>query len=127
MTEQGTYEYTLHPTIRTDVFATWSNTTSKTQPKIGVRPLVIFQALNRNQNLFFVRVKTAKSYAHKLVRISRQNAHGVWVTTRIIRLNARSQARFSGAFPRGTTKAQAWTARTPGYDPGFSVLKLISR
>ena len=127
VTEQGAYEYTFKPTIRTDVFATWGNTTSKTQPRIGVRPLVIFRALNRSQNLFLVRVKAAKSYAHKLVRIQRQNARGVWVTTRIVRLNARSQARFTGYFPRGTTKAQAWTARTPGYDPGFSVLKLISR
>ena len=42
------------------------------------------------RHLFFVRVKAAKSYAHNLVRISRQNAHGVWVTTRIIRLNAPS-------------------------------------
>src|SRR5919201_2027882 len=81
VTDEGTYEYTLHPTIRTDVFATWGNTTSKTQPRIGVRPLVIFRALNRQQNLFYVRVRAAKSYAHKLVRISRRSAHGVWVTT----------------------------------------------
>jgi len=127
VTDGGVYEYSFRPSANTEVYATWNGTTSKTSPKVGVRPLVIFRALNRSRNLFFVRVKAAKSYAHKLVRIQRQNSHGVWVTTRIIRLNARSQARFSGKFPRGTTKAQAWTTKTPAYMAGFSVLKLISR
>jgi hypothetical protein len=74
-----------------------------------------------------VRVKAAKSYAHKLVRIQRQNAHGIWQTTRIVRLNVNSWKIFRGKFPRGTTKAQAWTAKTPGYVAGFSVLKLVIR
>ena len=127
VTDGGTYDVTFRPPANTEISATWNGTTSQTSPKVGVRPLVIFRALNRNRNLFFVRVKAAKSYAHKLVRIQRQNARGIWVTTRIVRLNARSQARFSGTFPRGTTKAQAWTTKTPGYVAGFSVLKLISR
>jgi hypothetical protein len=61
------------------------------------------------------------------VRINRQNSKGVWVTTRIVRLNRFGEKRFTGKFPVGTTKAQAWVGRTPGYAPGFSVIKLISR
>jgi plastocyanin len=127
VTEGGTYDFTFRPPANTEISAAWNGTTSQTAPKVGVRPLVIFRALNRSQNLFLVRVKAAKNYAHKLVRIQRQNAHGIWKTTRIVRLNARSQARFTGKFPRGTTKAQAWTTKTPGYMAGFSVLKLVSR
>ena len=127
VTDGGTYEYKFRPSAITDVSASWNGTTSQTQPRIGVRPLVIFRAVNKRTNLFYVRVKAAKSYAHKLVRIQRQNAHGVWTTTRIVRLNVNSWKLFRGKFPRGTTKAQAWTAKTPGYVPGFSVLKLISR
>jgi plastocyanin len=127
VTENGTYGFTYRPVANTDVSASWNGTTSQQEPKIGVRPLVIFRALNRNQNLFLVRVKAAKSYAHKVVRIQRQNHRGIWKTTRIVRLNAKSQVRFTGKFPRGTTKAQAWTTKTPGYMVGFSVIKLISR
>jgi plastocyanin len=127
VTNGGTYSFSFRPAATTDVSASWNGTTSQTSPRIGVRPLVIFRAVNRNQNLFYVRVKAAKSYAHKLVRIQRQNAHGVWQTTRIVRLNVNSSKTFRGKFPRGTTKAQAWTAKTPGYVPGFSVLKLITR
>lgn len=127
VTDGGTYELSFRPAATTDVSASWNGTTSQTSPRIGVRPLVIFRAVNRSHNLFYVRVKAAKSYAHKLVRIQRQNAHGVWKTTRIVKLNVNSWKIFRGKFPRGTTKAQAWTAKTPGYVPGFSVLKLISR
>jgi plastocyanin len=127
VTDGGTYELSFRPKANTDVSASWNGTTSQTAPKIGVRPLVIFRAVNRSHNLFYVRVKAAKSYAHKLVRIQRQNAHGIWTTTRIVRLNVNSWKIFRGKFPRGTTKAQAWTTKTPGYVAGFSVLKLISR
>src|SRR3954447_343333 len=127
VTNGGTYSFSFRPAATTDVSASWNGTTSQTSPRVGVRPLVIFRAVNRNNNLFYVRVKAAKSYAHKLVRIQRQNAHGVWQTTRIVKLNVNGWKIFRGKFPRGTTNAQAWTAKTPGYVPGFSVLKLISR
>ena len=127
VTDGGVYEYSFRPQANTEVYATWNGTTSQTSPKIGVRPLVVFRALNRDRSLFLVRAKAAKSYAHKLVRIQRQNARGIWVTTKIVRLNVNSEKTFRGSFPRGTTKAQAWTSKTPGYVAGFSVLKLISR
>jgi hypothetical protein len=128
VTESGAYELTYRPTIRTDVQATWNGTTSEASPTIGVRPLVIFRALNLNRNLFFVRVRAQRSYARKIVRINRQNSKGVWVTTRIVRLNRFGEKRFTGRFPAGgTTKAQAWVGQTPGYVPGFSVIKFVSR
>jgi plastocyanin len=128
VTESGAYELTYRPTIRTDVQATWNGTTSEASPTIGVRPLVIFRALNLNRNLFFVRVRAQRSYARKIVRINRQNSKGVWVTTRIVRLNRFGEKRFRGRFPAGgTTKAQAWVGQTPGYVPGFSVIKFVSR
>ena len=89
---------------------------------------MIFRALNLNRNLFLVRVKAQRTYARKIVRINRQNSKGVWVTTRIVRLNRFGERRFTGRFPAGgTTKAQAWVGQTPGYVPGFSVIKFVSR
>lgn len=127
VTESGAYELMYRPTRNTEVFATWNNTKSEASPKVGVRPLVIFRTVNRARNIFFVRVKAAKSYAHKIVRINRQNSKGVWITTRIVRLNRFGEKRFTGRFPRGTTKAQAWVGKTPGYVAGFSTIKLVSR
>ena len=127
VTESGAYELSYRPTISTEVKATWNGTTSDASPRIGVRPLVMFRTMNAQQNRFLVRVKAAKSYGRKRVRIQRQNARGVWVTTRIVRLNRFGEKQFAGQFPRGTTKAQAWVPSIPGYAAGFSVIKLVSR
>jgi plastocyanin len=127
LTVDGVYELPVRPTIRTEVVATWNGTESRRSPRIDVRPLVIFRALNLNRNLFLVRVKAQRSYGRKIVRINRQNARGVWKTTRIIRLNRFGQRRFTGNFPRGNVKAQAWVRQAPGYVPGFSVIKFVSR
>jgi len=127
VTEQGGYEYTYHPTISTQVYATWSGTTSATTPQIGVRPLVVFRTLNAAQNRFLVRIQAARSYGRNLVRIQRQNQRGVWVTTLRVQLNAHAQKRFTGKFPFGVTKAQATVPKHPGYMAGFSTIKLIRR
>ena len=127
VTLDGTYELSYRPRIRTEVFATWNGTTSRRAPTIGVRPLVIFRKVNARKNWFYIRVRAARSYAHKVVRINRQNSHGVWVTTRIIRLNRFGEKLFKGNFPLGRTKAQAWVGKTPGYVPGFSVIKFVNR
>lgn len=127
VTDEGTYELSYRPTIRTDVYATWNGTTSQRSPTIGVRPLVIFRTLNARLNRYFVRVVAARSYARNIVRIQRQNNRGVWVTTLRVQLNGHGQKRFTGKFPHGVTKAQAWVAKHPGYDAGFSTVKTISR
>src|SRR5262245_61282265 len=57
VTQDGAYELMYRPTVNTEVFATWNDTTSNSSPRVGVRPLVIFRALNRAQNRFLVRVK----------------------------------------------------------------------
>ena len=127
VTDQGGYEYTYHPTISTQVYATWGSTTSATSPKIGVRPLVVFRPLNAARNRFFVRVTAQRSYGRNLVRIQRQNSHGVWRTTLRIQLNAQAQKRFTAKFPLGVTKAQAWVPKHPGYVAGFSTIKFVRR
>jgi plastocyanin len=127
VTEQGTYEFTYHPTISTEVYATWNGTTSHASPKIGVRPLVVFQTLNARQNRYLVRIRAARSYGRNLVRIQRQNHRGVWRTTLRVQLNARGQKRFTGKFPFGRTKAQATVPKHPGYFAGFSTIKTIVR
>jgi plastocyanin len=91
-TDQGTYEFRYRPKVLTEFYATWNDTTSLRAPRIGVRPLVVFRPLNLRRNLFFVRVKAARSYARSIVRVQRRNSRGVWVTTRIVRLNRHSQA-----------------------------------
>jgi hypothetical protein len=127
VTENGEYELPFRPTIRTEVMASWNGTESRRTPSIAVRPLVIFRTLNLNRNQFFVRVKAQRSYGRKIVRIRRLNSKGVWVTNQIIRLNRSGQKRFTGRFPLGTTRAQAWVREKPGYVAGFSVIKLVSR
>lgn len=127
VTSEGTYELTWTPRIRTSVYATWDGTQSPRTRYIGVRPLVIFRPLNLERNRFIVRVKAQKSYAHKLVRINRQNHRGIWKTTRIVRLNKFGVKRFTARFPRGRTKAQAWVRMAPGYQAGFSVISFVSR
>jgi plastocyanin len=127
VTEAGGYEYTYHPTIRTDVWATWNGTTSHRAPTIGVRPLVIFRTLNARLNRYLVRVQAATPYANTRVRIQRRNHRGVWRTTLIVQLNKHGQKRFTARFPHGATKSQAWIPKHPGYMTGFSTIKLIRR
>ena len=127
VTDQGGYEYTYHPTISTQVYATWNGTTSQASPTIGVRPLVVFRTLNAAQNRFLVRVQADRSYGRNLVRIQRQNHRGIWQTTLRVQLNAHAQKRFTGKFPFGMTKAQATVPKHPGYMAGFSTIKLIRR
>lgn len=127
VTDQGTYSLRYTARIKTAFFATWNGTTSQAAPTVLVRPLVIFRTLNARQNRFFVRVVALRSYAHKAVRIERQNTSGAWRTTTIVRLNSNSQARFTGKFARGTTKARAWVTARPGYAFGFSATKTVRR
>jgi plastocyanin len=125
-TTDGAYEFTYRPKIRTEVTASWNGTQSTNTPVIGVRPLVTFRSLNARQ-LFFVRVKAQRSYAHNVVRIQRLNSRGFWVTTKKVRLNRFSQAQFVGNFARGATRARAWVQAVPGYTIGFSPTKIVRR
>lgn len=127
ITEEGTYSITYRPLIRTTFYATWNGTTSRRAPTVLVRPLVIFNILNAKRNRFLVRVKAARSYARRAVRIERKNNRGAWVTTTIVRLNSKSEARFTGKFARGKTKARAWVTKRPGYAFGFSTVKTVRR
>jgi plastocyanin len=123
----GTYEFTDRPGIRTEYKAEWRNGSSPQAPFVNVRPLVVFNVLSARNNLFFVRVRAQRSYRGKVVRIQRQARNGVWVTTKRVRLNSRSQARFRGNFPRGRTIARVWVNTAPGYVVGFSNAKTITR
>jgi plastocyanin len=126
-TKDGAYEFTYRPTIRTQFFATWEGATSRRTPAILVRPKVIFRTLNAQQNRFSVRVRPAAKYGRIVVKIQRLNNKGLWVTTTRVRLNTSGFKRFTGHFPRGVTKAQAWVRAKPGYAIGFSTTKTIVR
>jgi plastocyanin len=126
-TEEGTFELTYTPRIRTDVYATWKDSTSMRNLSIRVRPLVVFRPISLERNRFMIRVMAARSYARKIVRVQHRNSHGRWVTTRILRLNRNNQVRFTGRFARGRTKAWAWVAKKPGYEFGFSTIRTVRR
>jgi len=126
-TEDGAYELTYRPMIRTEVSASWNGTDSVRAPVIAVRPRVTFRPLNAKRTLFFVRVQAKSSYAHNLVRIQRLNSRRAWVTTMRVRLNRFGQAAFVGNFPRGVTHARAWVNAHPGYLAGFSATRIIHR
>jgi plastocyanin len=122
----GTYEFSYKPRIRTELKAEWNGEMSDKAPFVAVRPLVVFRPINARLNRFFVKVRAAVSYAGVVVRIQRQSSNGTWTTTSKVRLNKRGEARFTGRFPRGKTKARAWVARHPGYTV-FSTVKTIFR
>jgi plastocyanin len=127
VTDEGTYELLYRPVRNTRIFATWNDTRSTRSPTIGVRPRVVFSTVNAARNIFFVPVRPVRPFARALVRMQRKNEHGIWVTTKIIRLNARAERRFNGGFPHGTTRAWAWVAAKPGYQFGASAVKTIRR
>ena len=123
----GTFSFQDRPLVRTGYRAIWRNGQSRQEPFVNVRPLVIFNIVNARQNRFFVRVRAQRSYAGKVVHIQRESSRGAWVTTKRVRLNRRSEARFRGSFARGATKARAWVPQAPGYAVGFSVIKTVRR
>jgi hypothetical protein len=123
----GIFEFTYQPKIRTEFSAEWSGGRSEQEPQVNVRPKVVFNVINARRNYYSVRVSALRSYAGKVVRIQRLSSKGAWVTTKRVRLNARSRASFYGSFVRGRTHARAWINSTPGYVEGFSVTKIITR
>jgi plastocyanin len=123
----GVFSFIDRPGIRSEYSASWRLGESRQAPFVQVRPLVVFNVLSARNNLFFVRVRAASSYAGKVVRIQRLARNGAWVTTKRVRLNGKSQARFRGTFARGTTRARVWVNAAPGYIAGFSVTKTVRR
>ena len=96
-------------------------------PHVNVRPLVIFRVLSHQANRFYVKVAAQRSYAGRFASLQRRTNSGSWITTKRVRLNSRGEARFLGRFPRGRTQARMWINSAPGYIPGFSVTKTVSR
>jgi len=127
LTDDGMWQFTYKPRIRTDFEATWDGVTSERTPTIAVRPLVVFRPLNAERNRFFVSVRPGAKYGRVLVRVQRLSNGGIWVTTLRVQLNTNGIKRFTGKFPRGVTKARVWVRAKPGYVPGFSVEKTIVR
>ena len=72
VTEEGGYEFTYRPTIRTDVYATWKGTTSHASPTIAVRPLVIFRTLTRR------RTATSSHTPRQTLRVTGAGAPSSW-------------------------------------------------
>jgi len=124
---EGTYSLVDRPPIRTEYQASWQGGESTRAPFVNVRPLVIFRILSHQANRFYVKVAAQRSYRGRFVLLQRRTNSGSWITTKRVRLNQRGEARFRGNFPRGTTKARMWVNRAPGYIPGFSVTKTVSR
>jgi plastocyanin len=122
----GLFQMAFKPKIRTDFFATWKGARSAA-PRVQVRPNVVFRVISAPRNFYSVRVSAGRSYAGKTVRIQRRSSKGLWVTTKRVRLNARSRVFFHGTFPRGRTLARAYVVTTPGYFQGFSSTKTIVR
>jgi len=124
----GVFELTDRPRIRTAYEASWEGGEASRVPFVNVRPLVIFRVLSHRAGRFYVKVAAQRSYGGRTVFIQRQRrgANG-WVTVRRVRLNRLGEARFNARFPRGTWLGRAWVRQAPGYIPGFSVTKMVSR
>lgn len=123
----GVFEMTDRPPLRTAYEASWQGGEASRVPFVNVRPLVIFRVLSHRLGRFYVKVAARRSYAGRLVSIQRQRRAGSWTTVRRVRLNRRGEARFRARFPRGAWLARAWVRQSPGYIPGFSVTKMVSR
>lgn len=124
---EGTYSLVDRPPIRTAYKASWDGGESTRAPFVNVRPLVIFRVLSHQANRFYVKVAAQRSYRGRFVLLQRRTNSGSWFATKRVRLNQRGEARFRGNFPRGTTQARMWVNTAPGYIPGFSVTKTVSR
>jgi len=123
----GIWSFTDRPAIRSEYKAAWRNGESTQAPFVNVRPLVIFRVLSHSANRFYVKVAAQRSYAGRFVSLQRRTNSGSWFTTKRVKLNRLGEARFRGSFPRGRTQARAWVNTAPGYIPGFSVTKTVSR
>lgn len=124
---EGTYSLVDRPPIRTEYRASWAGGESTQAPFVNVRPLVIFRVLSHQANRFYVKVAAQRSYRGRFVLLQRRTNSGSWINAKRVRLNQRGEARFRGNFPRGTTQARMWVNTAPGYIPGFSVTKTVSR
>lgn len=123
----GTYSLGDRPPIRTAYEASWQGGESTQAPFVNVRPLVIFRVLSHQANRFYVKVAAQRSYRGRFVLLQRRTNSGSWINAKRVRLNQRGEARFRGNFPRGRTQARMWVNTAPGYIPGFSVTKTVSR
>jgi plastocyanin len=123
----GTYSLGDRPPIRTAYEASWAGGESTRVPFVNVRPLVIFRVLSHQANRFYVKVAAQRSYRGRFVLLQRRTNSGSWINAKRVRLNQRGEARFRGNFPRGRTQARMWVNTAPGYIPGFSVTKTVSR
>ena len=123
----GVFELTDRPPIRTEYKASSEGGEASQSPFVNVRPLVIFRVVSHRANRYYVKVAARRSYAGRTVSIQRQTRAGAWVTIRRVRLNRSGEARFTARFPRGKSAARAWVRQAPGYIPGFSVTKTVSR
>lgn len=123
----GTWSFIDRPPIRSEYKASWRNGESTQAPFVNVRPLVIFRVLSHQANRFYVKVAAQRSYAGRFVNLQRRTNSGSWVNSKRVKLNRRGEARFLGRFSRGRTQARMWVNSAPGYIPGFSVTKTVSR
>jgi plastocyanin len=124
----GVFELNDRPRIRTGYQASWAGGESPRRPFVNVRPLVIFRVISHRAGRFYVKVAAQRSYGGRRVSIQRRpRSGGGWVTVRQVRLNRRGERRFGARFPRGAWLGRAWVRQAPGYIPGFSVTKLVSR
>jgi plastocyanin len=124
----GVFELADRPPVRTAYEASWEGGESPQTPFVNVRPLVIFRVVSHRAGRFYVKVAAQRSYGGRTVFIQHQRRGGNgWVTVRRVRLNRNGEARFNARFPRGAWLGRAWVRQAPGYIPGFSVTKLVSR
>jgi len=123
----GTWSLSDRPRIRSGYKASWEGGESTQSPFVNVRPLVIFRVLSHRANRLYVKVAAQRSYAGRFVHLQRRTNAGSWFTTKRVKLNRRGEARFIDRFPRGRTQARMWVNSAPGYIPGFSVTKTVSR
>ncbi len=124
---EGTYSMVDRPRIRTEYKASWEGGESIRAPFVNVRPLVIFRVLSHQANRFYVKVAAdgpteggscCFSAVRTPARGSRPSAFGSTSAAR-----PASAATFRAAL----TQARMWVNQAPGYIPGFSVTKTVSR
>jgi hypothetical protein len=97
----GAWSYLARPTIGTLYQAGWQGGTSA-PVIIGVHPAI--SLVRTSTGKLATRVRGARSFAYRYVKLQRRTAAGTWVPVKRIRLNARSSATFTKAgLPRGSS------------------------
>jgi hypothetical protein len=97
----GAWSWVARPRIGTSYLAGWNGVMSR-PVRIAVRPVITLRRVGPAR--FHTRVRAARSFARRFVKLQRLTVNRGWVTVKRVRLGRRSGAIFRVQLRRGTSR-----------------------